>query len=30
MSNYNLKRPVHRDPPKPTKRPDGATTILAA
>ena len=30
MSNYQLKRPEHRNPPKPTKTPQEATTILAA
>jgi hypothetical protein len=30
MSNYALKRLEHRDPPKPTKTPNQATTILAA
>ena len=30
MSNYQLKRPEHRNPPKPTKRPEGATVIRAA
>ena len=30
MSNYNVKRPEHRNPPKPTKHPDTAATILAA
>lgn len=30
MSNYAVKRPEHRNPPKPTKRPEDATTILAA
>jgi hypothetical protein len=30
MSNYQLKRAQHRNPPKPTKRPEDATTILAA
>jgi len=29
MSNYNVKRPEHRNPPKPTRHPDTAT-ILAA
>jgi hypothetical protein len=30
MSNWGVKRPEHRNPPKPTKRPEGAITILAA
>ena len=30
MSNYQLKRPEHRNPPKPTKRPEDATVIRAA
>jgi hypothetical protein len=30
MSNYRLKRPQHRNPPKPTKRPEDATVTLAA
>jgi len=30
MSNYKLKRPEHRNPPKPTKRPEDAIAILAA
>jgi len=30
MSNYQLKRPEHRNPPKPTKRPADATILLAA
>jgi len=30
MSNYQLKRPEHCDPPKPTKYPTDATRILAA
>jgi len=30
MSNYAVKRAEHRNPPKPTKHPDEATTILAA
>jgi hypothetical protein len=30
MSNYQLKRPEHRNPPKPTKRPEDATVVLAA
>jgi len=30
MSGYHVKRPEHRNPPKPTKQPQDATTILAA
>jgi hypothetical protein len=30
MSNYQLKRPEHHNPPKPTRTPEQATTILAA
>jgi hypothetical protein len=30
MSNYNVKRPEHRNPAKPTKHPDTTATILAA
>jgi hypothetical protein len=30
MSKYAVKRAKHRNPPKPTKHPDDATTILAA
>jgi len=30
MSNYQLKRPEHRNPPKPTKRPEEAIIVLAA
>jgi len=30
MSNWPVKRPEHRDPPKPTKPPTDAITILAA
>ena len=30
MSNWAVKRPEHRNPPKPTKRPEHAITILAA
>jgi hypothetical protein len=30
MSKYAVKRAEHRNPPKPTKHPDHATTILAA
>jgi hypothetical protein len=30
MSNYQLKHPEHRNPPKPTKRAEKATVILAA
>ena len=30
MSNYNVKRPEHRNPPKPTKHTPNATTTLAA
>jgi hypothetical protein len=30
MSNYPVKRPQHRNPPKPTGHPEQATTILAA
>jgi hypothetical protein len=30
MSNWAVKRPEHRNPAKPTKRPEDAITILAA
>jgi hypothetical protein len=30
MSNWPVKRPEHRNPPKPTKQPNDAITILAA
>jgi hypothetical protein len=30
MSNYHLKRPEHRNPPKPTRQPDDAISLLAA
>jgi len=30
MSNWPVKRPQHRNPPKPTKQPSDAITILAA
>jgi hypothetical protein len=30
MSNYQLKRPEHRNPPKPSNTPEQATIILAA
>jgi hypothetical protein len=30
MSNYQLKRSEHRNPLKPTKRPEDATVIRAA
>ncbi len=30
MSSYHVKRVEHRNPPKPTKHPHEATTILAA
>ena len=30
MSNWPVKRPEHRNPPKPTKRAEDAITILAA
>ncbi len=30
MSNYAVKRPEHRNPPKPTRPPDEATTLLLA
>ena len=30
MSNWGVKRPEHRNPPKPTKPPSDAITILAA
>jgi hypothetical protein len=30
MSNYQLKRPEHRNPAKPTKHSERATMVLAA
>ncbi len=30
MSNWGVKRPEHHDPPKPSKPPSDAITILAA
>jgi hypothetical protein len=30
MSNWPVKRAEHRNPPKPTKPPNDAVTILAA
>jgi hypothetical protein len=30
MSNFAVKRREHRDPPKPTRRPEDTTTVLAA
>jgi hypothetical protein len=30
MSNWNVKRPEHRNRPQPTKPPDDTITILAA
>ena len=30
MSNWGVKRPEHRNPPKPSKPPSDAITILAA
>ena len=30
MSNYPVKRPEHRNPPKPTRPPNATTTVLAA
>jgi hypothetical protein len=30
MSNWPVKRPEHRDPPKPSKPPSAAITVLAA
>jgi hypothetical protein len=30
MSNYPVKRPHHRNPPKPTGHPDDITTVTAA
>jgi hypothetical protein len=30
MSNWGVKRPQHRNPPQPIKRPEDAITILAA
>jgi hypothetical protein len=30
MSNWGVKRPEHRNPPKPTKRANAAITVLAA
>jgi hypothetical protein len=30
MSSWPVKRPEHHNPPKPTKPPDDAITILAA
>jgi hypothetical protein len=30
MSNWGVKRPEHRNPPKPSKSPEDAITILAA
>jgi hypothetical protein len=30
MSNWGVKRPEHRNPPKPTKRAEDAITVLAA
>jgi hypothetical protein len=30
MSNWPVKRPKHRNPPKPAKQPEDAITILAA
>jgi hypothetical protein len=30
MSKFPVKHAEHRNPPKPTKYPDDATTILAA
>jgi hypothetical protein len=30
MSSWAVKRPEHRHPPKPTKAPSNAITILAA
>ena len=30
MSKFPVKHAEHRNPPKPTKYPDNATTILAA
>ncbi|MGB0096967.1 MAG: hypothetical protein WBP81_31050 [Solirubrobacteraceae bacterium] len=29
MSNWGVKRPEHRNPPRPTKPPSDAITILA-
>jgi hypothetical protein len=30
MSNYPVKRPQHRTPPKPTGHPEDITTVIAA
>jgi hypothetical protein len=30
MSNWGVKRPEHRNWPKPTKRPEDAVTVRAA
>lgn len=30
MSGYPVKRAEHRNPPKPSKRPEDATVVLAA